>query len=61
MKTAIEVDPIDSDPDLQVGGFITLERADGLRGVWRQRFKVIEKRPGGYRLAPVDVAPRNRG
>jgi len=49
----IDIDPIESDPDLQVGGFITLERSDG-RSAWRQRFTVRQKRGGKYFLSPVD-------
>lgn len=35
----IEMPPLSSDPDLPVGGFLTLERADG-RPVWREQFEV---------------------
>ncbi len=38
----IELQPIESDPELEVGGILTLERADG-RSVWRQRFEVEHK------------------
>ena len=38
-----------ADPDLELGGYITLERADG-RSVWRQRFVVKGKFDHGYVL-----------
>ncbi len=50
----LEILPIESDPDLKVGGILTLERADG-RSVWRQRLVVVEKGDRFYRLAPCDV------
>ena len=46
---------LDSDPDLEVGAFLTLERADG-RSIWRQRLQVTRKLKHGYILVPCDDA-----
>lgn len=51
---SLAIEPIDSDPDLEPGGYLTLERADG-RSVWRQRFVVASKTGSHYVLKPVDV------
>lgn len=32
--------PLHSDPELETGGILTLERSDG-RSVWRQRLKMV--------------------
>ncbi len=50
----LEIDPIESDPDLQVGEMMWLERSDGRRPVWRQRLVVRLKSGGNYSLSPVD-------
>jgi len=42
-----------SDPDVSVGGYLTLERADG-RSVWKQRLVVVQKDHNIYHLKPVD-------
>jgi hypothetical protein len=45
------------DLDLQIGGHLTLERADG-RSVWRQRLRLVAKYTDDYTdrlvLIPVD-------
>ncbi len=51
--TTIEIAPLDSDPDLKPGGYLTLERSDG-RSLWRQRFVVESKTGNHYVLKPVD-------
>jgi hypothetical protein len=40
--------PLDSDPELEVGGVVWLERSDG-RSVWRQQFKCIKIEHWQYR------------
>ena len=54
MPITLKIEPIASDPDLEPGGYLTLERADG-RSVWRQRFVVESKKGGRYVLKPVDA------
>lgn len=54
MPITLKIAPIDSDPDLEPGGYLTLERSDG-RSVWRQRFVVESKTGSRYVLKPVDV------
>ena len=55
----IKIDALElrSDPDLELGGILTLERADG-RSVWRQRLQVIRKHDGPsalrYKFRPID-------
>lgn len=51
----IVLEPLSSDPDVKVGEFLTLERADG-RSVWRQRLLCRSLRNGRYRFAPVDAS-----
>jgi hypothetical protein len=55
--TTFSIEPMNADPDVEPGGFLTLERADG-RSVWRQRFVVTRRaRIAGsfhYVLQPVD-------
>lgn len=48
----IYMEPVPTDPELAIGGHITLERADG-RSLWRQRFVVKEHAGNVYVLAPV--------
>jgi hypothetical protein len=45
---------LDTDPDIALGGILTIERADG-RSVWRQRMAVSAKAGGHYTLRPVDA------
>ena len=40
------------DPDIEVGAYLTLERADG-RSLWKQRF-VVTAKGKSYTLEPVD-------
>lgn len=53
MTTFIVMEPLASDPELEPGGFITLERADG-RSVWRQRFVVAQTLGPYIYLKPVE-------
>ena len=46
--------PVKDDPDIEVGSYVTLERADG-RSLWKQRFVVSAKSPKSYTLEPVDA------
>lgn len=50
--TRILVTNLLSDPNVNVGGYMTIERADG-RNVWRQRMKLIRKTPYGYMFEAV--------
>ena len=52
-EVELRILPIKSDPDVEVGGYLTLERADG-RSLWKQRFVVIRKNKTKYTLQPVD-------
>lgn len=45
----------DKDPELAVGEEVTLERADGRRAVWRQRYRVGAVSANHYHLVPVEV------
>lgn len=59
MKIRVEIALLESDPDLAEGDFVTLERADGRRGVWRQRLRLVDRHAGRgsirYYFRPVDV------
>lgn len=35
------VGPLRTDPELETGDILTLERSDGRRGVWRQRLRMV--------------------
>ena len=52
-RTIITVRPMPTDPDVEIGGFLVMERADG-RSLWRQRFRVVQKADHYYKLQPCD-------
>ncbi len=49
----IRITSVSSDPDIKVGGILTIERADG-RSVWRERMICVSKRKSKYVMSPVD-------
>lgn len=52
-RVVVQIRPFEGvDPDLAIGGILTLERADG-RSVWRQRLVVVEKSGTGYVMEPA--------
>ena len=48
------VDELPTDPDIEIGGYLTMQRQDG-RSLWQQRFIVTDKGRSTYCLKPVDV------
>lgn len=56
MKFLIEAS-VDSDPDIRVGEYLTIERADG-RSVWRARVVCEAKAGELYRMREVDAFHR---
>jgi hypothetical protein len=48
-EVIVDIGPLPRDPDLDLGGILTLERADG-RSVWRQRLVVVAKADGVYTM-----------
>lgn len=48
------VGPLRTDPELETGDILTLERSDGIRSVWRQRLKMVRIVQGHYIMVPVE-------
>lgn len=46
------VGPLRTDPELETGDILTLERSDGKRSVWRQRLMLLRVVQGHYILVP---------
>lgn len=53
----IMLNAVPTDPDIEVGGYLTLERADG-RSVWRQRFVCAYKAGDHYVMQACEVDHR---
>lgn len=48
------VGPLRTDPELETGDILTLERSDGERSVWRQRLKMVRIVEQHYIMTPVE-------